>query len=161
MTYLIFLRLFVVSDNNKDIALKAWEVYQGLAKGMGESAWQIRSTYFVTVTGLLAYTYNSSSPLLYLLAPVLCVLFFVLESGYRRLQDQYIEKSMSIEHTLNDFIANDKHPTFPESIGTDVDTPTWNALIKLLALKRIIFWMPYLVLFILPVLLFILDVRKI
>ncbi len=150
-----------MNDNNKDIALKAWEVYQGLAKGMGESAWKIRSICFTTTAGLIAYTYNSSSPILYLLVCVLCVLFFVLESGYRRLQDQYINKSMTIEHTLNDFIANDEHPRFPESIGTDVNTPGWEELIKLLALKRIIFWLPYLLLFCLPLILFLLSVKKI
>ena len=148
-------------EKNKDIALKAWEVYQELAKGMGESAWQIRSIYFATAAGLIAYTYNSSSPILYLLVSILCVLFFVIESGYRRLQDQYIEKSMAIERTLNDFIANDEHPRFPQSIGTDVDTPSFKSLIKLFELKRIIFWLPYLVFFFLPVVLFLLDVKKI
>jgi hypothetical protein len=148
-------------ENNKDIALKAWEVYQGLAKGMGESAWKIRSICFVMTSALIAYIYNSSSPLLYLLTSFVCILFFVLESGYRRLQDQYIEKSIAIERTLNDFIANDEHPTFPESIGTDVDTPTFSELLKLLAIKRIIFWLPYLVLFLLPIALFVFDVRKI
>jgi len=150
-----------VAENNKDIALKAWEVYQGLAKGMGESAWKIRSTFFATAAGLIAYTYNSSSPILYLLTVLLCVLFFILESGYRRLQDQYIEKSIAIERTLNDFIAKEEHPRFPETIGTDVDTPSWSGLIKLLTLKRIIFWLPYLVLFLLPLILFLFDVKKI
>jgi len=150
-----------VSEKNKDIALKAWKVYQELAKGMGESAWQIRSIYFATAAGLIAYTYNSSSPILYLLVSILCLLFFVIESGYRRLQDQYIEKSMAIERTLNDFIANDEHPRFPQSIGTDVDTPSFKSLIKLFELKRIIFWLPYLVFFFLPVVLFLLDVKKI
>ena len=150
-----------MSEKNKDIALKAWKVYQELAKGMGESAWQIRSIYFATAAGLVAYTYNSSSPILYLLVSILCLLFFVIESGYRRLQDQYIEKSMAIERTLNDFIANDEHPRFPQSIGTDVDTPSFKSLIKLFELKRIIFWLPYLVFFFLPVVLFLLDVKKI
>ena len=150
-----------MSEKNKDIALKAWKVYQELAKGMGESAWQIRSIYFATAAGLIAYTYNSSSPILYLLVSILCLLFFVIESGYRRLQDQYIEKSMAIERTLNDFIANDEHPRFPQSIGTDVDTPSFKSLIKLFELKRIIFWLPYLVFFFLPVVLFLLDVKKI
>ena len=150
-----------MSEKNKDIALKAWKVYQELAKGMGESAWQIRSIYFATAAGLIAYTYNSSSPILYLLVSILCLLFFVIESGYRRLQDQYIEKSMAIERTLNDFIANDEHPRFAQSIGTDVDTPSFKSLIKLFELKRIIFWLPYLVFFFLPVVLFLLDVKKI
>jgi len=151
----------MADEKNKDIALKAWEVYQSLAKGMGESAWKIRSVYFATSAGLIAFTYNSSSTLLYLLVSLLCVLFFVLESGYRRLQDQYIEKSLTIEHTLNDFIANEEHPRFPNSIGTDVDTPSWESLLKLLAIKRIIFWLPYLVLFLLSLILFAFDVKKI
>ncbi len=150
-----------MAENNKDIALKAWEVYQGLAKGMGESAWRIRSICFAMTSALIAYTYNSSAPLLYILASFVCVLFFVLEAGYRRLQDQYIEKSISIERTLNDFIANDDHPVFPESIGTDVDTPTFAGLLKLLAVKRIIFWLPYLILFLLPIALYVFDIKKI
>ena len=68
---------------------------------------------------------------------------------------------MAIERTLNDFIANDEHPRFPQSIGTDVDTPSFKSLIKLFELKRIIFWLPYLVFFFLPVVLFLLDVKKI
>jgi hypothetical protein len=150
-----------VSENNKDIALKAWEVYQGLAKGMGESEWRIRSICFAMTSALIAYTYNSASPLLYILASFVCVLFFVLESGYRRLQDQYIEKSIAIERTLNDFIANDDHPVFPESIGTDVDTPSFAGLLKMLEVKRIIFWLPYLILFLLPIALYVFDIEKI
>lgn len=150
-----------MNDNHKDIALKAWEIYQGLAKGMGESAWKIRSVFFALSAGLIAYTYNSSSPLIYLLVPILGILFFILESGYRRLQDQYIEKSIAIERTLNGYIANDDHPEFPESIGTDIDTPSLTALIQLLSLKRIIFWLPYLLLFIIPIVLFYFNIKKI
>ena len=53
-----------MNEKNKDIALKAWEVYQILSKEMGESAWKIRSVYFATSAGIIAYTYNSSSSLL-------------------------------------------------------------------------------------------------
>ena len=147
-------------ETNKDIALKAWDVYQGLAKGMGESAWKIRSIFFATSAALLAYSYNSSVPELYVLISVLSILFFILESGYRRLQDQYIEKSLQIEITLNDFVANDEHPRFPESIGTDVDTPSWQQLMQLLRLKRIIFWLPYLLILVAPIILYFLDVKK-
>jgi len=150
-----------VNNNNKDIALKAWDIYQGLAKGMGESAWKIRSTCIAIISALISYTYNSSSPFLYIITSIVCLLFFVLESGYRRLQDQYIEKSIAIERTLNDFIAYDEHPVFPQSIGTDVDTPTFRGLLNLLTVKRIIFWLPYLILFLLPVVLYIFDIKKI
>lgn len=150
-----------MNNNNKDIALKAWDIYQGLAKGMGESAWKIRSTCIAIISALISYTYNSSSPFLYIITSIVCLLFFVLESGYRRLQDQYIEKSIAIERTLNDFIAYDEHPVFPQSIGTDVDTPTFRGLLNLLTVKRIIFWLPYLILFLLPVVLYIFDIKKI
>ena len=149
-----------MSENNKDIALKAWEIYQGLAKGMGESAWKIRSVYFTTSTALFAYSYNSATPELYLLISAISVLFLILESGYRRLQDQYIDKSIQIETTLNDLIANEKHPRFPESLGTDVDTPSFTQLINLFSVKRIIFWMPYLVIFAIPILLYLCGIKK-
>jgi hypothetical protein len=141
------------SERNKDIALKAWEIHQGLAKGMGESAWKIRSLCFATSAALIAYTYNSSSPALYLLVSALAVLFMMLESGYRRLQDQYIEKSNLIELTLNDFIAHEDHPRFPDSIGTDVNTPSVTHLAELFKLKRVVFWLPYILIFVVPILL--------
>jgi hypothetical protein len=149
-----------MSEDNKDIALKAWDVYQSLAKGMGESAWKIRSICFATSAALIAYSYNSSSPELYLLVSALAILFFILESGYRRLQDQYIDKSIQIEVTLNDYIANEETPRFPNSIGTDVNTPSWSQLVELFRLKRIILWLPYLVIFGAPIVLFCLGVKK-
>jgi hypothetical protein len=148
------------NDKNKDIALKAWDIYQGLAKGMGESAWKIRSVCFATSAALIAYTYNSSSPALYLLVSALAVLFMMLESGYRRLQDQYIEKSNLIELTLNDFIANEERPRFPDSIGTDVNTPSPTHLLKLFKPKRVVFWLPYLLLFVVPILLWKFEITK-
>jgi hypothetical protein len=147
-------------DNNKDIALKAWDIYQNLAKGMGESAWKIRSVCFATSTALIAYAYNSCSPALYLLVSAITVLFMMLESGYRRLQDQYIEKSDLIELTLNDFIANEEHPRFPDSIGTDVDTPSPTHLLELFKLKRVVFWLPYFLLFVIPILLWKFEITK-
>lgn len=138
-------------NDNRDIALKAWEIYQNLAKGMGESAWKIRSVCISLSTVIIAYSHTSASHLLYLLVSVLSVLFLVMESGYRRLQDQYIEKSNDIELTLDDFIANEPDPRFPESIGTDVSTPSFKHLLSLFQIKRIIFWMPYLALFIVPI----------
>jgi hypothetical protein len=77
----------------------------------------------------------------------------MLESGYRRLQDQYIEKSNLIELTLNDFIAHEDHPRFPDSIGTDVNTPSVTHLAELFKLKRVVFWLPYILIFVVPILL--------
>lgn len=146
--------------DNKDIALKAWDVYQNLAKGMGESAWKIRSVCFGLTSGLISYAYVSSAPAIYIIVSILSLMFLILESGYRRLQDQYIFKSNEIELTLNDFIANEKNPRFPNSIGTDVDTPSFDHLINMFRAKRIVFWLPYLLLFVVPIIFFFYEIKK-
>ena len=146
--------------SNKDVALKAWDIYQGLAKGMGESAWKIRSVFFSLSAAITSFAYTSSSAYLYLLISVLAILFMFLESGYRRLQDQYIEKSNQIEITLNDYIAGEEAPRFPDSIGTDVDTPSFQHLIQMFRLKRAIFWGPYAVLFFAPIALCMFNLTK-
>jgi hypothetical protein len=140
--------------------MKAWEIYQNLAKGMGESAWKIRSVCFSLTAALVAYSYSSGLPDLYLVASTLAILFYLMESGYRRLQYQYIRKSISIEQTLNDIIAGDPTPRFPDSIGTDVDTPSIQQLFELFALKRFMVWLPYLLIFTAPILLFCFQVQR-
>jgi len=101
-------------DKNHEIALKAWETYQSLVKGMGESAWKIRSVYFTLSAALITYSYTNSTPELYILVSMLSILFLLLESGYKRLQIQYIEKSRLIETTIDDIIAGEDMPRFPE-----------------------------------------------
>lgn len=140
--------------DNRDIALKAWEMYQGLAKGMGESAWKIRSICFALSAGVISYGYTSGDKELFLVSSFFSVIFMMLESGFRRLQDQYIEKSNDIEITINDYIAGEEFPRFPNSIGTDVDTPQFQDFCKLFHLKRFMFWLPYLLLFLVPILLY-------
>lgn len=143
-----------MTDNNKDIALKAWEVYQNLTKEMGDSAWKTRATFFATTTGLVGYAYTTASHFLYLVGSILSVLFFFLEAGHRRIQIQYIQKSISIERTLNDFIANEETPTFPDSIGTDIDTPQVRDFLDMFAARRAMLWIPYSVVFLGCVILF-------
>lgn len=134
---------------DSELPLKTWEVYQGLAQGLGETCWKIRSIFYTASSGLVAYAFIHSVPVLYLVAAVLAVAFFLLEAGHKQIQDQYIRKSIQIERTLNDLLVNEEEPYIPKrGISTLVKTPTWRGYLKLLRLRRVLFWGPYLCVFI-------------
>ena len=73
---------------DNDVVLKAWEVFQGLAKGLGDSCWKIRSVFYTASSALTAYAFVHSEPRLYWVVAFLAVIFFILESGYKQVQDQ-------------------------------------------------------------------------
>jgi hypothetical protein len=136
-----------VAEAQLEIALKAWSTYQDLSKGMGENCWKIRSVFYTAALGLVAAGFSSSQPVLYVFVTPAALSFFLLEAGYRRLQQQYFEKLREIELTLNDFLANEPMPRFPsQGISTGLDTPTLGAFVGLLVAKRYLFWGPYVLL---------------
>lgn len=147
-------------NENKDIALQAWEIYQGLVKTMGDNAWKVNSLCLTLSIGLIAYSYTSGVIGLYLVVSFLALMFFFMESGYRRLQDQYIERSNKIELTLNDFLANEKEPRFPDSIGTDLSTPSIKDLLSMLKLNRYMFWLPYTFMIVVPIVLWFFEIHN-
>jgi hypothetical protein len=133
---------------DKDIVLKAWEVYQGLAQGLGDSCWKIRSIFYTTSSALMAYAFVHSVPVLYGVVAGLSLAFFLLESGYKQIQDQYIRKSIAIERTLNDIIVNEPEPFIPAGgISTSITTPTIRKCFAQLNRRKLFFWIPYLVIF--------------
>lgn len=137
---------------DKDLVLKAWEVYQGLAQGLGDSCWKIRSIFYTTSSALIAYAFVHSEPVLYGVVTGLSLAFFLLESGYKQIQDQYIRKSIAIERTLNDILVNEPEPFIPEGgISTSITTPTISKCFKL-RLRKFFFWAPYLLVFLLSIL---------
>lgn len=139
---------------NTELPLKTWEVYQGLVQGLGETCWKIRSISYTASSGLIAYGFIHSVPVLYIVSAVLSVLFFVLEAGYKQIQDQYILKSIQIERTLNDLLVNEEEPYIhARGISTLVKTPTWRGYFNLLRLRRVLFWGPYLCMFVCSVVL--------
>ena len=87
--------------NEKDIVLKAWEVFQGLAQGLGDSSWKIRSVFYTASSALIAYGFVHNEPLLYIGVVVLAAVFFIFEAGYKQVQNQYIAKSLAIQPTLD------------------------------------------------------------
>ncbi|HZE56306.1 MAG TPA: hypothetical protein VE031_00480 [Chthoniobacterales bacterium] len=129
-----------------ELALKTWEVYQGLVQGLGETCWKIRSIYYTAASGLIGYGFVHSIPALYWVAAALSVVFYFLEGGYKQIQDQYIQKSIQIERTLNDLLVNEEEPYLPKrGISTLVKTPTWRGYWNQLGLRRVLFWGPYLI----------------
>jgi hypothetical protein len=137
------------------LPLKTWEVYQGLVQGLGETCWKIRSIFYTASSGLIAYGFIHSVPMLYLVAAVLSVAFFILEAGYKQIQDQYIRKSIQIERTLNDLLVNEAEPYIhARGISTMVKTPTWSGYARQMHPRRVLFWGPYLCVFVCSLVLF-------
>jgi hypothetical protein len=129
---------------DKEIILKAWETFQGLAAGLGDSCWKIRSVYYTAASALLAYAFVHSATILYAFVIGLSLVFFVLESGYKQVQDQFISKSLAIERTLNDLLVEESDPFIPEGgISTSVTTPTIKKCFTTLKYRNWFFWLPY------------------
>ena len=88
--------------------------------------------------------YIHAEPVLYIVAAVLSVLLFLLEAGYKQIQDHYIQKSIQIERTLNDLLVNEEEPYIHKrGISTLVKTPTWRGYFKQLRWRNVLFWGPY------------------
>jgi hypothetical protein len=129
---------------DKEVVLKAWEVYQGLIQALGESCWKIRSIFYTTSSAMIAYGFVHSISFLYVVVAVLSIIFFVLEAGYKQIQNQYIVKSAEIERTLNDLLVDEPHPFIAErGIKTAIKTPTRRGYIRLLRFRNFLFWGPY------------------
>lgn len=132
-----------MNNENKDIILKSWEVYQNLIKSMSDSMWKIKSIYFTIITTFITYAYVNNITFLYLVLIVISILFFLLESWYKILEFKFMKKSHAIETTLEDIIVDEENPRFPDSLKTSTESITFKQLFDLLAIKRIIFWLPY------------------
>jgi hypothetical protein len=140
---------------DKELVLKTWEVYQGLVQGLGDTCWKIRSIFYTTSSALIAYAFVHSVPILYIVVSILSVAFFLLEAGYKQIQDQYIVKSIQIERTLNDLLVNEPEPFIHErGISTSIKTPTPRGYLKQLRPRKWLFWGPYLAVFVCSLLLY-------
>ena len=145
----------------KDIVLKAWDTYQGLIAGLGDGCWKIRSVFYTASFGLIAAAFTSNLRELYLLIPILSVLFCFLEAGYQQIQEQYIKKTIEIERTINDMLAGEETPYFPDrGISTGLNTPTPKELFGLFRLRKYLFWLSYLAVILVSLVLFFLNVTK-
>jgi len=132
-----------------EIPLKAWETFQGLAQSFGETCWKLRSIFYTASSALMAYAFVHSVPSLYGVVAGLSVAFFVLESGTKQIQDQYIRKSLEVERTINDILLDEEEPFISEDgISTSIKPPTLSRCFKF-PRNRLFFWGPYLTMFIL------------
>ncbi len=131
---------------DKEIVLKTWEMYQGLAQGMDDTCWKIRSLCYTSSSALIAYGFVHSVTLPYVLVTALSIAFFMLEAGYKDIQDQYIRKSLAVERTLNDLLVNESEPFIPEGgISTSIAKPSLWRYRNQLRMRKALFWSPYVV----------------
>lgn len=137
-----------MKDKTYELLIKSWEMNQSLAKGFGDSCWKIKSIGIGFWSTILGYSYKQSDILPLWFAVLIIFLFFTLETGLKRLQYKYIYKSLEVEESLNDILVGDD-PRLPDTgISTNIEIPKLNDFIELFRLKRWMFWMPYLVMFI-------------
>jgi hypothetical protein len=129
---------------DKEIILKTWEVYQGLIQGMGDTCWKLRSLFYTASSALIAYGFVHSITVPYVLVSVLSIIFFLLEAGYKDIQNQYIQKSLEIERTLSDVLVNEPEPFIPPGgISTSIAKLSLWRYRNQLRMRKILFWGPY------------------
>jgi hypothetical protein len=150
-----------MKSDSVTIALSAWNEYQLLIRSSGDAMWKIRTAFYAVASALVAAGYSSDSAVIYSAVPFIALLFLLLEGGHKRIQIQYIRKSLDIERTLTDFLVDEPSPYLPgEGISTSLSTPTARDLLELFSLKRFLFWFPYLAVSTLSVLLYIYGIQK-
>jgi hypothetical protein len=144
-----------MKDHQIDIILKAWTTYQELIRGFGENCWKIRTFFYTASFGVIAAAFTTNVTPLYWAVPPICVAFFSLELGYRRLQEQYISKTLEIERTINDILVGQETPVLPDGgISTGLDTPRLRDVLQFLKPKRYLFWFSYLIVFLIALALY-------
>lgn len=133
-----------MNDKEFQLLVKAWEMYQNLAKGLGDSCWKIRSIAIGFWSAIIGYAYKENDVIPVYFAILILAVFFFLETGTKRLQYKYIKKSLEVEISLNGILVGDE-PNLPSSgITTNIEVPTFFELFDLFRLKRWMFWFPYL-----------------
>lgn len=137
--------------NNYDkyqVLIRAWEKYQSLAKGFGENAWKIRTWGIGFWATIIAYGYQNNNKSMYYISLLIIGVFLFMEAGMRMFQNKYIEKSIDIERSINDYLVGSYIRIPEDGISTNITTPTCCDFLKLFQLKRWMFWLPYLLLII-------------
>lgn len=132
------------------VLIKAWETYQNLSKVFGENVWKIRTMGIGFWAAIVAYGYKQNEIKMYYLAAIVAVLFFMLEAGTRIIQQKYIQKSIEIEKSINDFLTGDLVKIPGDGISTNISNPSLKDYISLLKLRRWLFWLPYIILIATP-----------
>jgi len=133
-------------DNKVNVLIKAWETYQNLSKGFGENSWKIRTVCIGFWSAIIAYGYQNGDKKVYIFSLLIIIMFLILDIGIKQLQDKYIERSIEIEKTINDYLVGDEMLLPNNGISTNVSDPKLRDFVMLFRLKRWRFWYPYLIL---------------
>lgn len=150
-----------MSDATREIILKAWDRYQSLIADLGDECWKIRSLFYTASFGIIAAAFSLDLRILYLLNVLLALLFCALEAGYERIQAQYIAKTLSIERTINDMLAGEEFPWFPNyGINTGLHNLSLKALLRAFRPKKYLFWSSYLAVIVMSLILFFWQITK-
>ncbi|MCT4621577.1 MAG: hypothetical protein N4A62_19590 [Marinisporobacter sp.] len=130
-----------------DVLVSAWKMYQNLAKGLGDNCWKIRTAGIGFWATIIGYGYKNNDNIVYGFSLIILFMFFILEAGTKRIQYKYIEKSIAIEKSINDFLVGEEEILLPnDGITTSIDIPNVKDFVNLFKIRRILFWFPYVML---------------
>ena len=133
-----------MNDREFQLLIKAWEMYQELAKGFGDSCWKIRSIAVGFWSAIIGFAYKEKDIVPMYFSILILAMFFLLEIGTKCMQYKYIKKSLEVEKSLNGVLVGEDLSLPSSGITTNIDTPTILELFDLFRLKRWMFWSPYL-----------------
>lgn len=123
-------------------------MYQNLVQRFEDSCWKIKSLGGGFWSVLISFGYKENESIIYLFSLVILIIFLLIESGIKIIQYKYIKKSLETENTLNEYLIGEKEPKLPNSgISTNIKTPEISDFFKLFLIKRWLFWLPYLSMF--------------
>lgn len=130
--------------SDEDIYLKALDIYQARIAALGEARWRVLSLSVTADAGLATYAYTKSSVGIYVIAIILTVALFYLESMHLRIQRAYINKCSHVERAIREIVLKEPNPYIPPRVidtsPRASDMPTFAEILKP---KRAVFWLPY------------------
>lgn len=141
----------MISDDEKikiekDIYLKAWDIYQARVSWHGEIRWRILIIGVASSTSLISYGYIQSLPGLYLISAMAGLICMYIDSLHYRIQWFYIQRSIDTEHALRDIVLEKENPHVPrEVVDTEPKLADAPSLWQLCRTNRSMFWFPYLI----------------
>lgn len=136
-----------LTDHQSQVLSKVYDKCQDLARSNAESAWSIRSWGVAVWAAMIAYGFDKYRPEIVVAAGGVLLCVFFIELAVRQIQYAFIARALEIERTFNDVLVGSSSPVLPSSgASTNIDTPKLKDMFALLAPRRWLIWLPYLLL---------------
>jgi hypothetical protein len=145
-----------MKNSQTEIIIESWKSFQNLSGKYADISWKLKTLSIGFWGTVIGYAYTKIVPEIYLVSLVILLLFLLIESGYKVLEYQCINKTIDLSKVLKQLLVEEEKLKFPErGVSSDLIQPKFKDYLELFALKRWLFWSPYIFLAILSIILFI------